>query len=145
GTAADAAEDAEQCQQQLLLALAIQAAEADDLALADLEIDTVEAVLPFQPGNGEMRRARFGCRLLWKLVLDVTPDHQPHDVALRLFALGEGLDVAAIAEHREGVAERLHLVHAVGDEQHAGAGAPQLLEQARSEEHTSELQSRENL
>ena len=42
----------------------------------------------------------------------------------RARALGEGLDVAAVAEDREGVAERLDLVHAVRDEEHADALAP---------------------
>ena len=51
--ALDAAEHAEEREQQLLLALAVEAAEADDLAGADGEVDALEAVLPGEAADGE--------------------------------------------------------------------------------------------
>ena len=47
--AADAAQHAEQRQQQLALALAVEPAEADDLALADAERDVVQLLAPAEP------------------------------------------------------------------------------------------------
>ena len=129
--ALDAAQHAEEREQQLLLALAVEAAEADDLAAADREVDAVEPVLPAQAAGGEQRLGAGGAdRLRRELGLDVAADHQPDDLGGRAGALGEGLDVAAVAEDREGVAERLDLVHAVRDEDRGDALGLQLGEQA---------------
>jgi hypothetical protein len=45
----------------------------------------------------------------------LAPDHQLDHLVVALRALGEGLDVLAVAEHRADVGERLDLVHAVRD------------------------------
>ena len=124
--ARDAAQHAEERQQQFLLALAVEAAEADDLALADGQDDAVEAVSQARPSTVSSggRGVRRGFRR--ELRLDVAADHQADDLGVRALALGEGLDVAAVAEDRERVAERLDLVHAVRDEERRDALGLQL-------------------
>ena len=52
-------------------------------------------------------------------------DHQLDDLVVAARALGEGLDVPAVAEHRAGVGERLDLVHAVRDVEEGQALVPQ--------------------
>ena len=123
--ALDAAQHAEEREQQLLLALAVEAAEADDLAAADGDVDAVEAVLPAQAADVEQRRrARrapgFGgnCASTSRPIISRTISRAGAG------ALGEGLDVAAVAEDRERVAERLDLVHPVRDEDRGDALAP---------------------
>ena len=62
------------------------------------------------------QRRRPRPRGLWReLAVDLAPDHQLDDLVGVLRALGEGLDVAAVAEHRAGIGQRLDLVHAVRD------------------------------
>ena len=81
----DAAQHAEQRQQQLALALAVEAAEADDLALADRERDVRAAGRPSAgPSTSSTRRRRGGAVRAWaeRRALIVAADHQLDDLVL---------------------------------------------------------------
>src|SRR6185312_17462512 len=104
-----------QGEQQGLLPLAVETAEADDLARSDLERDVGQLVLPPEPLDLERWRGTDGLGLRRILRRDVATDHQLHDLSGRTPALVEGLDVAPVPEHRGAVGQRLDLVHAMGD------------------------------
>ena len=72
-------------------------------------------LLPAEVLDLQRRRRARPRRLRRILRRDVAADHQLDDLAGRARALVEGLDVAAVAEHRGAVGQRLDLVHAVRD------------------------------
>ena len=114
--ALDPAQDAEQRQHQLALALAVEPAQPDDLALADLEVRSASRSPQPRP-----RTSRHGAGAAWRRRLgrvdlgDVAADHQPRRSPVGREPVREGLDVAAIAEHRAGVRQCGDLVHPMRD------------------------------
>ena len=113
--AGHAAQDAEEGEQQGFLSLSVETAEPDDLACANLERNALETVLPTETLDLERRRWTRAAWLGRILGRDVPPDHQLDDLRGRAGALVEGFDVAAVAEHRGAVGQRLDFVHAVRD------------------------------
>ena len=109
-------EDAEQRQQQLLLPLAVEAAQAEDLPLAPNEMSTLRwfcqrRLRASSSGAGRGRGRGLGGN--WR------PSRARSSAARSrrrcAGALGERLDVLAVAEHRHHVGQLLDLVHAVRD------------------------------
>ena len=97
--------------------------------LPTLERDVVEPVGPAQVPDLQHRLGgRVALRLGRVDVRPLAPDHQLDDLLLVPLALREGLDVAAVAEHRAGVGQRLDLVHAVRDVEERQALVAQLVE-----------------
>ena len=74
--AGDSPEHAEEGEQQFLLALPVEAAEAEDLAAAGREADAVQPVLPGEVLDSDERRRPRPHGLWRKLGLDVAADHQ---------------------------------------------------------------------
>ena len=121
---------AEQAQEQFLLALPVEAPQPDDFTLADAQVDAFELAFPGELVDRQIGgfRRRLGFRRIVRGHL--AADHQLDDLALAMRALGESLDVLAVAEHREHVAQLVDLVHAVGNEQACHAGRPEFRKQA---------------
>ena len=128
--AGDAAEHAEERQQQVALALAVESAEADDLAGADAQRDVLQPVGPGEVARLQHRRlvARHLHRLRREDVAVFAADHQLDDLGVGLRAGLVGRDVAAVAEHRALVGELGDLLHAVRDVEDAEPLVPQPLQ-----------------
>jgi hypothetical protein len=127
--AAHPAHDAEEGQQQLLLALAVEPADADDLAPADRQRNVVQALAPGQVLDLQAGRGRFGRRRLGRKDLGVgPPDHELDDLVVALGAFRERLHVPAVAKHRADVGELFDLVHAMGDVENGQVLVAQLAE-----------------
>ena len=105
---------AEERKEQLLLALPIKAAESDDFARTDLEVDSVEPAGPRQVPNFEDRGgvSSLGCARR-KDAAVLTSDHQLDDRVVRFRPCGKGFDVAPVAEHRAVVGKLGDLMHAM--------------------------------
>ena len=129
--AGHAAQHAEQRQQQLALALAVEAAEADHLAGARRrsEMSRSRSVQHEVAHFEHAARASLGARggLRRKDVAVFAADHHLDDFVVGLGAGRVGRDVAAVAEHRAFVGQLGDLVHAVRDvEQRQAFGAQPL-------------------
>ena len=102
--------------EQLGAAGADQAAEAEDLAAPQAEGGILHDS-PARPCRARVRTHLVGggLRLLRIELGHVAPDHQAGHLE-RLEALDvAGRDMASVAQHRDAVGDRLHLVQAVGD------------------------------
>ena len=97
--------DAEDGLEQLGATRALQAGDADDLAAAHGQVDAVDVAVAGAAqlerggaglGAGQRRREERG---------ELATDHQPHQLALVELGGGPGGDLAAVLEHRDGVAE----------------------------------------
>ena len=119
----DAAQHAEQREQQLALALAVEAAEADDLARADGERDAVEAVVPAEaarpraaaPGGGSRAAWADNCVAMSRPIISWT-------ISSSLRApLAKVSMWRPLRNTEQRVGQRLDLVHAVRDVEDATA------------------------
>ena len=127
--AAHALQHAEQRQQQLALALAVEAAEAHHLAGARGKRDVPQAIGPGEIADLQDRRLVAGReRRLGREDMAVFPaDHHLDDLVVGLGAGEICRDIAAVAEHRAFVGDLGDLMHAVRDvEQRQPLGAQAL-------------------
>ena len=126
--AAEVAQDAEEREQEVALALAVEAAEADDLAAADVEGDVAQAVGPGEAAAGEDGLGQLGAGGARREdVAVLAADHHLDHLLVGFGAGGVGRDVAAVAEDGAFVGQRLDLVHAVRDvDQRQALGAEAL-------------------
>ena len=137
---------AEQGEQQLALALTVEAAETDDLAGPDFEIDAVEL-----PGPGEVveraapvrRRASAPQRREHALVF--AADHHLDDGVVALGSGVERRDVATVAEDRALVGKLGDLVHAMRNIDDREAIGPELLQHPEDLGHVRRGQRRGRL
>jgi hypothetical protein len=128
GGAAVPREDGE----QLVLALALQPGDPQHLALGQAERDVPDPVAVGQPADLQRRLARLRVRGvrhpagLGDRQRRALAEHGGDDPLLLGFGGGVGVDVAAVAEHGDAVADLLDLQQPVGDEQHRPAVLPGL-------------------
>jgi hypothetical protein len=113
--------------EQLVLALALQPGDGQHLAPCQAEGDVLDPVPVGEAAHLERRLAperargvrhppRLGDRQRGPLA-----EHGGHDPLLASLGRRQGVDVAAVAQHRHPVADLLHLQQPVGDEQHRAA------------------------
>ena len=105
---------------QLALAIAVDARDADDLAGADVQREPphgVEAAIVAHPqvAHREHRLARMR-RAALDVEQHVAPDHQLRQTALARPLAIERRDLLAAPEHRDAIGHRQHLVQLVGDQ-----------------------------
>ncbi len=106
-------------------ARADQAAQADDLAGAYREADVGDPVVGRETFDVEQQLARVLAVLARIGAVDRTPDHQAHQVVRRGLGGQHRGDPAAVAQHRDAVAEREHLRETVRDVDDRDAALPQ--------------------
>ena len=101
--------------QELALAVAVDAGEADDLAAAHVERDRVEARAA-EAGDPQQRLAERGrVRLVGEAGLEPAADDEVDDVVLGDLGRRVRALRGAVAQHRDGVRDLLDLADAMGD------------------------------
>ena len=99
-----------------------EAVEPDDLAASDPERDVAMAERRRELVEFEHRRGVAAIAGAPVGNLLGSTDHQPHEVlAIEACHAAALAGVAAVAQDRDGIADRLHLLELVADEQHADA------------------------
>ncbi len=122
--------------QQLALPLALQPAEAQDLAPMQIEIDVLEAVPGAEIANREHHRSGYQFLdrwLRWEDIGDLAPDHELDQLVGRGARSGHRGDVLAVLEHRDPVGDREDLFQPVGNEDHGHTPVAQLAQRGEEE------------
>ena len=111
--------DAEEGGEELPLPLALQAAQAEDLAAMEIEADIMKALAGAEIADREDDRRRkhlSDWRLRREDILHLPADHELHQIVRRRARRGHGGDVLAVLEDRDAVGDREDLFQTVGDE-----------------------------
>ncbi|OIQ81149.1 hypothetical protein GALL_370780 [mine drainage metagenome] len=121
---------ARQQREQLLLAVAGDTGDADDLAGAHRQIDTAQRdavrVAARLVHAGQLEHHRAGVRRTMLGRLEVGADHQPRQAGVVMLRRVDFGDHAPGAQHRAAVAQRAHLVELVADVQDAATAGGEL-------------------